>query len=214
MKGKALIAAVLVSVSEDGSVALDSETGSDSLADEAAARVLHSREGGRLRVWVESDSIFLSPPSGQLRVGAPRGIDIVVETSSGSVSVDGTVGGKCSIHTISGGMRIRRVRSRLSVNSVSGSIFLDAAEGSVDASTVSGTVHGRALKLIGDSSFSSVSGDIDVELAPGVETHVYDLQSVSGSITIGSIRAQRGLRMGFAGPLVRGHTVSGALSFR
>jgi len=56
------------------------------------------------------------------------------------------------------------------------------------------------LKLIGDSSFSSVSGDIDVELAPGVETHVYDLQSVSGSITIGRSEAQRGLRMGSPAP--------------
>ena len=203
---------VVVSRAGGGEVSLGPDNGGDNgdgtAGDARAVHVLRSWDGARLRVWAENDSCR------QLRIAAPRGTDISVETSSGRVTVDGTVGGTCNVRTISGGIRIRRVQSRLSVTSVSGSIELDAAEGSVNAGTVSGTIRAKALKLIADSSFSSVSGDIDVELDPDVESLSYDLKSVSGSITVGSLRAERGLRMGFYGPLVRGHTTSGALSFR
>jgi hypothetical protein len=206
---------VSVSGAENGTVSLHAETAAGSfLDDEPAVRVLHRRQGARLRVWVENDGLFESSPTGQVRISTPRDADIVVETSSGRVSVDGMSGGKCSVRTISGRIRVHHARGRLSMSSVSGSIDMDAAEGSVDARTVSGGIRGRGLTLTGDSSFSSVSGNIEMQLDSGVEMLAYDLKSVSGSITIGSIRAERGLRMGFGGPLVKGHTVSGALSFR
>jgi len=70
------------------------------------------------------------------------------------------------------------------------------------------------LRLTSDSSFSSVSGNIDIELDSDLEDLGFDLKSVSGSITVGSIRTERGLRMGFGRTLVRGRTISGALAFQ
>jgi hypothetical protein len=89
----------------------------------------------------ENDELFPAPGSGQIRVRAPRDTELIVETGSGGVIVDG------------------------------------------------------------------------VESDSALEDFRFDLHSVSGSITVGAIRAERGLRMGFGRTLVRGHTVSGSLSF-
>jgi hypothetical protein len=182
-------------------------------SDWSTDRIVQRRDGPRLSVWVEHGGLFPSPESGQIRIRAPRGTDVRVESGAGRVFVDGIEGGTYSVHTVSGRIRVDHVRGRLSVDSVSGGIDMDSMEGSVNAKTVSGGIAGRNVCLDGDSSFSSVSGNVDVELDSSIEDFAFDLKSVSGSITVGEIRAERGLRMGFGRPLVRGHTISGALSF-
>ena len=145
---------------------------------------------------------------------APRDTELSVETGSGRVFVDRLTGRKCSVRTVSGRVRLYRVRGFVSANSVSGGIDLDETEGGVKARTVSGSITGRGVRLTENSTFSSVSGAIDVELDSSLEDLGFDLHSVSGSITVGGIRAERGLRMGFGSTLVRGHTVSGSISFQ
>ena len=134
------------------------------------------REGSRLFVWTESDGLFASILSGQIWIRAPHDTDVIVETSSGRVSVDGMASGHCSVHTISGRIRLHHLHGRLSAE--------------------------------------SVTGTIDIELDSDLEDLGFDLKSVSGSITVGSIRTERGLRMGFGRFLVRGRTISGALAFQ
>ena len=177
-------------------------------------RVVARREGSRLIVRLESDDLFPAPASGEIRLRAPRDTVLVVETGSGRVFVDRLESRSCSVRTVSGRVRLYRVRGRLAAESVSGSVDFDSTEGSLDARTVSGRITGRGLRLTDDSSFSSVSGSIDVELDAGPDDLGFDLHSVSGSITVGEIRTVRGLRMGFGKTLVRGRTVSGALSFQ
>jgi len=206
---------VRVSGGDSAEVSLDSEATPDFFSDNGSGpRVVHQREGSRLNVWIENDGLFPPTPSGQLLIQAPHGTDLIVETSTGRVFVDGVENGKCRVHSVSGRIRLRHVRGFLSVDSVSGIIEIDSAQGGVDARTISGGIAGRKLRLTSDSSFSSVSGNIDIELDSDLEDLGFDLKSVSGSITVGSIRAERGLRMGFGRPLVRGHTISGALSFQ
>jgi hypothetical protein len=180
---------VRVTGGEDGDLCIDS--------DEALpVRVLHRQEGSRLDVWIQGDGTFQHAPSGPLRVPAAFDVDLVVQASSGTVFVDGVGDGKCSIRTISGAITVSHVRGSLVFDSVSGSIS------------------GRGLTLTGDSSFSSVSGNIDVALATPLEELSFDLKSISGRITVGSIRTERGLRMGFGETRVRGNTISGNLSFK
>lgn len=199
---------------EDGEVSLDTGLSTAFFSEHESPRVMHRRKGSRLNVWIENDGLFQTTPSGQIRIRAPRDTDLVVETSSGRVFVDGVGKGKCSIRTVSGRIRVHRMDGRLSVDSVSGSIDIDSTEGSVNARSVSGGISGRKVSLTHDSSFSSISGDIEIGLDSPLETLAFDLKSVSGSIRIGSIRAERGLRMGFARTRVSGHTISGALSFQ
>jgi predicted small secreted protein len=181
---------------------------------DSATRIVHRRDGSRLRVWIRNDGLLSSAPPGQIRISVPRGIDLIVETGSGRIIVDSADERKCSVHTISGGIQLHDVRGRLSVESVSGSIVIDSTEGGVIARSVSGGITGRRLKLTEDSSFSSISGDIEIGLDSALETLAFDLKSISGSVRIGSIRAERGLRMGFGATLVKGSTISGALFFQ
>ncbi len=215
---------VRVSGRDGAEVTLDSETSHDSQPDffsdnglsddRSGTRIAHKREGSRLSVWLESDELFPAAASGQIRLHAPAGTELIVESGSGRVFVDRLESRKCSVRTVSGRVRLYHVRGRISANSVSGSIDLDSTEGGVKARTVSGSITGRGLRLTDDSDFSSVSGSVDVELDSALEDLGFDLHSVSGSITVGAIRAERGLRMGFGRTLVRGHTVSGSISFQ
>jgi predicted small secreted protein len=102
---------VRVSGGEQFEMSFDSDSDSDS-----ATRIVHRRDGSRLRVWIENDGLLSSGPPGQIRISVPRGIDLIVETGSGRVMVDSADERKCSVHTISGGIGLHDVRGRLSVD--------------------------------------------------------------------------------------------------
>jgi len=181
--------------------------------DVAQTLLRQERDASTLHVWIEGDG-RPSPEGGErIVVRVPPGTTLRVQTRSAPVTVQGLQGGACRVRTLSGRILLVRSRSRLTADTVSGRIDLDSDEGAVEARTVSGRIEGRRLGLAGNSEFASVSGAIDVELAADIEDYGFDLRSVSGTITIGAIRAERGLRMGFGGALVNARTVSGSLSF-
>jgi hypothetical protein len=194
---------VRVTLGEWAEVSLDSN-----------ARIMHAREGSRLKVWVDGEGSLPFAFPARIQLTVPRGTDLEVETSSGSVSVDGLESRACTVHTVSGRIRFRHTRGRISADSVSGEILMETAEGSISARTISGEITGRSVQLTGDSSFSAVSGDIEIRLNTALEDLSLDLKSVSGNISVGAIRAPRGLRMGFGRIRVSGQTISGALSFQ
>lgn len=104
--------------------------------------------------------------------------------------------------------------TRIRVETVSGNVSLDAVEGRILARTVSGAITGWDIALTGDSSFSTISGNVELSLDTAIDDLCFDLSTLSGRIVVGNIRAERGLRMGFGGTSVRGHSVSGSLIFR
>jgi hypothetical protein len=181
---------------------------------EPGYRLVRQRDGSRLNVWVKSDGLFPPAGTGHVLVHAPRGTDVSVESTSGRILLEGIDGGSCRVSSVSGRIRLRHVRGGCSIHTVSGGVDLDSVEGSISARTVSGRIAGRRVNLTADSSFFSVSGDIEIGLTPALEALAFDLSSVSGRITVGEIRAEKGLRMGFGSTRVRGQTISGALSFQ
>ncbi len=206
---------VRVSGGDGTDVCLDTRQSPDLSSDRGSeSRIVHKRDGARLTVWLENDGLFPAPVSGQIRVLAPRDTELILETGSGRVFVDRLESDKCRVRTVSGRVRLYRVSGLLTAETVSGSIDLDSTQGGVIARTVSGSITGRGLRLMDDSAFSSISGTIDVELDSPIEDLAFDLHSVSGSITVGAIRTERGLRIGFGRTLVSGNTVSGSLSFQ
>jgi hypothetical protein len=56
--------------------------------------------------------------------------------------------------------------ARIRVETVSGNISLDAVEGRILARTVSGAIKGRDIAFTGDSSFSTISGNVELRLTP------------------------------------------------
>jgi hypothetical protein len=177
-------------------------------------RVRHELLGGTLNVWVEKFWPFGFGGRGALRLRLPRSVSLRVETVSGRIVVEGLSADPCELRSISGRIEARDVEGDLAAQTVSGGIQLSRTRGSVNAKTVSGAVIGDDLSLLDDSTFSTVSGRIDIHPATPLEALRFDLSSISGRLVVGTIGASKGLRMGFFGPLVRAQSVSGSLTFR
>jgi len=172
------------------------------------------RDGDRLFAWVETDGPFSAPVHGSVRVKVPRGASVVIRTTSGDVTITGVEARRLDVRTASGTVTLAGVRGRVLVESVSGPVTIDSVDGPVDARTVSGSIFGRNLLLSDYSELATVSGDIALAVASGLESMGFDLRSVSGSLRVGSIRTERGLRMGFGRTLVKVRSISGSVSIQ
>jgi hypothetical protein len=205
---------VLVRAVDGASVAIRPDLPQSLLFNSRGYRIEHRRSGSRLTIQVRQDFPFGFPQGGRLVLEVPRGTDLRIDTSSGSVSVEGLEARRCQVTTVSGRISIVDARADLDLKSTSGEVSIDSSEGRVSAETVSGRIKARGMDLGSGSTFASVSGDIDVRLAMPLDDLRLDLSSVSGRIVAGSIRAERGLRMGFGGVSVKAHTVSGEIVFK
>jgi DUF4097 and DUF4098 domain-containing protein YvlB len=133
-----------------------------------------------------------------------------VKSASGDLSHFGEVEGNAVLKTVSGDARLERVGGELRVQTVSGDVNATYVGGSVVSKSVSGDVRVDAVRE-GNVSVQSVSGDIEIGVAPGTKLDV-DAGSVSGDlmseVPLGSDPS--GFDDG-EGPIlvVRGKTVSG-----
>lgn len=170
------------------------------------------------------------PPD--LTVDVPIRATVVVETASGSITVDGLLGDQ-RYRTASGDIELREVAGRLSIEAMSGDVkatIVDDVEvtartvsgdlalraatiGSLKASTTSGDVR-LAGRLAGPGPFSieTVSGDSLLALAGDIRI---ELQTVAGDIrseieaTSEGGRGRRIVTVGTTGPTLRMRSMSG-----
>jgi DUF4097 and DUF4098 domain-containing protein YvlB len=119
------------------------------------------------------------------------------KTASGDVTV-GSVGGELRMSTASGSLRCSRVGGRATFSTASGDVEIGSAGGRVDVQATSGRVRlgelergARVINVSGDVQVlalsegslhvRSVSGNVAVGVAEGVELHV-DVETVSGQV--------------------------------
>ncbi|MBA2331284.1 MAG: DUF4097 family beta strand repeat protein [Actinobacteria bacterium] len=107
------------------------------------------------------------------------GGSMTVHSASGDVRVE-AVDGEAQVKTVSGDVRIGVARSGLSVNLVSGDFEIDEARTDLSANTVSGDQEARSIRD-GQIKLQSVSGDIQVGVAPGTRVFI-DAGSTSGDV--------------------------------
>ncbi|HET9454195.1 MAG TPA: DUF4097 family beta strand repeat-containing protein [Gemmatimonadaceae bacterium] len=142
-------------------------------------------------------------------------IDITVRLPKGHELTAGSV---------SGDVRVTGAEGDVRVSSVSGDVHLDAPKASrVRASSVSGDVEVRIHELTGSGalSFTSVSGNVDVDLPKGVDADV-TMRTVSGSmesdfpLTLNGRMSRRSFeaRIGKGGRELEVRTVSGDVRLR
>ena len=136
--------------------------------------------------------------------------ELEVKTASGDLRLQGEVERDATLKSVSGDVRIDRVGGDLKAQSVSGDLAVGWVGGSVEAKTVSGDLRVDSLRH-GSASFTSISGDVAVGIAPGTFLDV-DAGSVSGDLSSEvPLASAPGEHDGDDGPTVvmRGRTVSG-----
>jgi hypothetical protein len=102
-----------------------------------------------------------------------------VQTASGDLRVT-QVDGQARLKTVSGDARVRVARAGLDVTMVSGDLAVDEAHTDISAGTVSGDQSVRSVRE-GQIRLQSVSGDIEVGVAPGTRVFI-DASTTSGDV--------------------------------
>jgi hypothetical protein len=149
-------------------------------------KVEYERRGSVLHVWVKRRfSLFSSSKGGMLFFDVPRGIDLEIQSSSGSVDIEGMNSDRLVAGSSSGDVRVSDIRSRLDAHSSSGNIVIDEVQGDVRAESSSGNMD--FSDITGDVVASASSGSLkaynvrgDVELS--ASSGRIELDSTKGSV--------------------------------
>ena len=168
--------------------------------------------GGRLtvRASVPHASVAkLASASADMTISG-RLDSLETKTASGDLRAHGDIDRQAVVKTVSGDATLAVVGGDLRVQTVSGDVTARSVGGSVVAKSVSGDVRVESLRE-GHAEITSVSGDIDLGIAPGSSIDV-DANSVSGELSSEVPLASSPELAGAGdGPtvVVRGKTVSG-----
>ena len=103
-----------------------------------------------------------------------------LQTASGDVRVT-AIDGHGRVKTVSGDLRVRVARAVLEAATVSGDFEIDEAHTDLTANTVSGDQSVRSIRD-GHIRLQSVSGDIEVGVAPGTRVFI-DASATSGDVS-------------------------------
>jgi hypothetical protein len=158
-----------------------------------------------VKVMAGSADVEIIGPVGSVDVSTASGdistddvaADVTAKSSSGDVTL-GTVGGDLRVHTASGDLRCSSVAGTVLFATASGDVEVGAARNRVEVKGTSGSVrlgelsHGaRIMNVSGDVRVlsvdrgtvhvRSVSGDVSVGVARGVDLHV-DVETMTGSV--------------------------------
>jgi DUF4097 and DUF4098 domain-containing protein YvlB len=123
--------------------------------------------------------------------------DAIAKTASGDITI-GAVGGDLRVHTASGDLRCSRVAGPAVFATASGDLEVGAAANKVEVKATSGNVRlgelSRGARIVnvsgavrvlalgeGTLHVRSVSGNVSVGIAEGVDLHV-DVETMSGSV--------------------------------
>jgi DUF4097 and DUF4098 domain-containing protein YvlB len=162
-------------------------------------------EGAQVDVATASADVEINGPVGAVNFTTSSGdasiddvaADVTTKTASGDITI-GTVGGGIRASTVSGDLRCSSVAGTAQFNATSGNLELGAAGSRVEVKATSGDVRlgelaaGATVKNVsgnvrvlavgeGTLKVRSVSGDVAVGVAKGVDLHV-DVETASGVV--------------------------------
>ena len=147
--------------------------------------------------------------SGELRMERVGG-EVDAATGSGQITLLDSEG-RLSLSSSSGNVTVRAVSGDVNASSTSGIVLVTDAEGTFTLASTSGGVFCKGLRLRSSSRFSTISGDIELQLAQEPELFSYRLSSVSGEIAVGNTRSRGRLERDGGRRVIEASTVSGSI---
>ena len=125
-----------------------------------------SSGSGDIDIQEAKGEFRLSSGSGDVKVFNCEIVNLSSSTGSGDQEVS-KVKGKIDLRSGSGSMKISDTEGDLGASVGSGEITIRNAKGNLGASTGSGSIRAENLTLVEKGSFSSGSGDVDVDMPSG-----------------------------------------------
>ena len=150
--------------------------------------------------------------TGEVSLSALGGVTHI-RTDTGSVAVTDCYGEIDSI-TDTGRQDFHRTAGILNAESDTGRIVVDDHEGEFHLWTDTGGITGRNILVTADCTVRSDTGRIDLDLLNELDDFIFDIESDTGIIEIGTIRVRGDLETG-TGPIrIKGKTDTGDVFIR
>ncbi|MCU4163204.1 hypothetical protein [Carboxylicivirga caseinilyticus] len=159
-------------------------------------KIRHNVSGGTLRVWIDRPNSISGNLKGKLEFKVPENTNIMVDNSSGSVSVEGIGQSNIRLKASSGSIKARNINSDLNISASSGSLSIEDIGGDLRAGTSSGSqrivgVKGNVKTKASSGSIKAenIGGDLDMNTSSGgqsinmVEGNLW-ATATSGSLNI------------------------------
>lgn len=160
----------------DNRVLIDADKSDDRIKVEVSAH------GNNIRIKTRYPSFSNTHGGVDFVLTVPATSDLDIGSVSGDIEASG-VSGRLRLNTVSGNIELTDASGDLSLQAVSGDIHLvRIGEADLDAVCISGDVTYREGSLNGDSSFSSTSGDIEIEHSDNASYRVSG-RTVNGRIS-------------------------------
>jgi DUF4097 and DUF4098 domain-containing protein YvlB len=138
--------------------------------------------GGMTRARAGDKVVLVRSVSGDVEAAMPSEGSLEVEAVSGDVTVQG-VSGRLSFKTVSGDLEVSGSSGELHARTVSGDVGLEQVKGSLEVESKSGDITVEAGGPV-EGTLSTVSGDIDIELAPGADLVLELVCEEDGDISV------------------------------
>jgi DUF4097 and DUF4098 domain-containing protein YvlB len=140
-----------------------------------------STASGELLIEGLNSAIEASTASGDIEVIDSKG-NFDFSTASGDISLQ-EVRGEIDLSTASGEIKANKIEGEIELSTASGDIDIRNSKGRFDLGCASGEIEARDIVLEDESSFSTASGEVEVQLA---QTSKYDIElsSASGDVTL------------------------------
>jgi len=157
-------------------------------------KIMHRQSGSTLEVWIDRPdrnnwNWGWNNLNGKLDLKVPSKIELVVDNSSGDVSVQNIMYATCEVGASSGDVKAENITADLKISASSGDISATQIKGNVKAKTSSGsqklsTINGtvRADATSGDIRINAAEGDVEAETTSGA----LDIENVKGVLSLRS----------------------------
>ena len=143
--------------------------------------ILYSSASGDVEASGIEGELDFDTASGDITLSKING-RITIDNASGRIEIRDAVG-DLDIDNASGRIRLENVWGNIEVDNASGRVVIKNATGQFDISNASGDVDASGIVINAESSFTSASGDVEVQLAKKL-AHDLSLTSASGDAVL------------------------------